>query len=117
MIEVGCLQCRKAYPLPPGELKKWVDESDFGIVYFSMGTMYRLQTFPPQHLSAILNVLGGLKERVVFVGDVEEITTRANMSIPTNILVQSFVPQQDLLGHSKMKLFISHVGTQSHLGM
>ena len=51
-----------------------------------------------------------LKESVIL-----QYNTTAKSNAPDNVLAREWLPQNDLLGHAKTKLFISHCGANSQI--
>lgn len=68
----------------------------------------------PQRIRQIfINVFSTLKQRVIFKWETEEMEGK-----PENVLLKKWCPQQDILAHSNVKLFITHgglLGTQESL--
>lgn len=111
IVEVGCLQCKEqGRPLPP-KLEKWM-QGQKGVILFSMGSMFSFSSFPEHLKSVVMSVFGRLSQGVILVADRDCL---GNFTTPQNVLVTPWVPQQDLLGDERVKLFISHGGIQSHL--
>ncbi|XP_037092013.1 UDP-glucosyltransferase 2-like [Pollicipes pollicipes] len=107
VIEVGGLHCEKAKPLPK-EVTSFLGDSQY--IFFSLGSVARPQDMSEDQRSAVLNALGAMPFKVLLKWDT---TDRTN--IPANILPSKWLPQQDILGDSKCRLFISHGGFASVL--
>lgn len=86
-------------------MQKILDQSE-GVIYFSMGTNVDPSKVSQNMLRKLFNVLSQLPYTVMF--------KHANQSsledIPQNFLVRKWFPQQDVLGHPKVKLFIMQGG-------
>ena len=54
------------------------------------------------------NAFGKLKQRVLWKWESEEMEGK-----PDNVMLSKWLPQQDLLAHPNLKLFISHMGQSS----
>lgn len=52
-----------------------------------------------------MSVFAKLKQRVIVKWDTEDIDYK-----PKNVLIKSWLPQDDILAHENIKLFISHGG-------
>lgn len=57
-------------------------------------------------MQLMLNTFGRINQRVVWKWEGRE----NNINIPPNVLLLPWLPQQDLLGHPKARLFITHGG-------
>ena len=104
-IEVGGMHCRDPEPLPK-ELADFLGDSEF--VYFSLGSMVKPRDMTAEQKSAVLTALGSLPYKVLLKWD-----TTDRSGISANILPSKWLPQQDLLGNSKCRLFITHGGIAS----
>ncbi|BFZ00663.1 hypothetical protein BsWGS_03702 [Bradybaena similaris] len=84
-----------------GEFKKFVDAADKGIIVMSFGGS--VLNLPPEITSKMVSAFKQLDLRVVW---------KVNITSPDlkQILTSKWIPQNDLLGHKKTKLFISHCG-------
>ncbi|BFZ00660.1 hypothetical protein BsWGS_03699 [Bradybaena similaris] len=84
-----------------GEFKKFVDAADNGIVVMSFGGA--VLNVPPEITSKMVSAFKQIDLSVVW---------KVNITSPDpkRIMTSKWTPQNDLLGHEKTKLFISHCG-------
>lgn len=59
--------------------------------------------------SIISDVLGKMKQRILWKCNVQ------NIDLPPNVMIQKWLPQIDILAHPNLKLFISHGGLFSNI--
>ncbi|KFB51605.1 AGAP007374-PA-like protein [Anopheles sinensis] len=104
LVQVGGLHIKPPKRLPD-DLQKFIDEAKDGVIFFSLGTNLRSADLPPAKLAIILGVFGAMKQRVVWKFENENIK-----NLPPNVLVRSWLPQSDILGHHNVKVFITHGG-------
>lgn len=107
VVEIGGLHCRPAKPLPQ-ELENFMQSSgEHGIVYFSLGGTIHGQALPEQIRKTILKVFGELPQKVLWKWEGEM------NDLPPNVRISKWVPQQDVLGHEKIRVFITQGGMLS----
>ncbi|CAG5116590.1 unnamed protein product [Candidula unifasciata] len=84
-----------------GEFKKFVDTAKTGIIVVSFGGS--ILDLPPNIVSKFISAFSKLDLGVVW---------KVNITSPDpkQILTSKWIPQNDLLGHEKTKLFVSHCG-------
>lgn len=106
MIEIGGAQInRKLKPLPT-EIKSILDSAKDGAVYFSMGSNIHSTRLPQEKRDAILRTFAKFP-KIKFLWKWE------NTELPgksSNVHIQQWWPQDDLLGHPNIKCFITHGG-------
>nr|XP_015218913.1 PREDICTED: UDP-glucuronosyltransferase 2A1-like isoform X2 [Lepisosteus oculatus] len=101
---VGGLHCKPAKPLPEN-MEEFVQSSgDDGIVVFSLGSMVKNLT--REKANIIASALGQIPQKVLWRYSGEKPDT-----LSPNTRVYDWIPQNDLLGHPKTKVFITHGGT------
>ncbi|XP_063606320.1 UDP-glycosyltransferase UGT5-like [Penaeus indicus] len=106
-VEIGGMHCRPGKPLPQ-ELESWISGAGAaGVVYFSLGSTNQGIAIPRHYRDILLQAFRRIDQRVLWknvegVGDV-----------PENVLVTKWIPQQDVLAHPNVKVFISHAGLLS----
>ncbi|XP_031331314.1 UDP-glucuronosyltransferase 2A1-like isoform X1 [Photinus pyralis] len=103
----GGFQRAPAKPLPK-ELKAALDAARQGFIYFSLGSSVRNEFLPPDSLKAIMKTFGELPFVVLWKFDRDDLPGK-----PENVMVSQWVPQQDVLRHPNIKLFITQGGLQS----
>ena len=106
VIPVASLMAREAKPLP-ADLQSYMDQSTNGVILVSFGTM--VAELPTEVIHKMLKAFKTLDHNVLF--RYPRPTDLRNVS--SNVRVVSWLPQNDLLGHSNMKLFITHCGMNS----
>ena len=85
------------------ELANWIDTADEGLIVFSMGSMVRSMHHTKSEM--IARALARLPQKVIwrYAGE------RPN-GLGENTKIMEWIPQNDLIGHPKTKLFITHGG-------
>ncbi|XP_055531728.1 UDP-glycosyltransferase UGT5-like [Wyeomyia smithii] len=104
MIEVGGVQIEDVKPLPK-DIGKFLDEATDGAIYFSMGSYLKSTDLPRAKRDAFIRAFSQLKQRVLWKFEDDTIPQK-----PDNLLIKPWLPQNDILAHPNMKLFITHGG-------
>ncbi|XP_017886230.2 UDP-glucuronosyltransferase 1-6-like [Ceratina calcarata] len=108
IIEVGGLHVKNdADPLTP-EVQKWLDESTHGCIFFTFGSMMRIESFPKPVLQTFYKVFEKLAPvRVLMkVAKKEELLP----GLPKNVMIQPWFSQVSVFKHKNVKAFITHGG-------
>uniref|UniRef100_A0A2P2I4R3 UDP-glucuronosyltransferase 2C1-like n=1 Tax=Hirondellea gigas TaxID=1518452 RepID=A0A2P2I4R3_9CRUS len=109
ILLTGCIHCRDPQPLPK-ELEAWVASAgEAGIIFFSLGSAIRSSLLPKEKVEAMVSVFGSLPQKVLWKHDL----TKLEQTLPSNVRLTKWASQQDLLGHPRMRLFITHGGLLS----
>ncbi|XP_035729103.1 UDP-glucuronosyltransferase 2B1-like [Vespa mandarinia] len=107
IIHFGGLHIRnKLNPLPKA-LQEFVDNASNGFIYVSFGTNVHPSMFSDKLKNIFFDTLSNLSVKVVwkFTEDFPE--------IPNNMHVAGWFPQQEILAHPNLKLFVYQGGLQS----
>ncbi|CAG9798502.1 unnamed protein product [Chironomus riparius] len=108
IIEVGGLQVKsKPSPLPK-DIKDFLDNAKDGAILFSLGSKVDISHFSNQTMKIIFNVFSKLEQRVIMKWGSSKLKNK-----PDNVFTSSWLPQDDILAHSNIRLFISHCGIGS----
>ncbi|CAH2004644.1 unnamed protein product [Acanthoscelides obtectus] len=109
VAEIACIHCKKAKPLPE-HLEEFIRGSgDAGFIYFSMGSSVKAANMPVYLRKMLMVVFRNLPQRVLW-----KYESADDMSdLPSNVLLERWLPQQDILGHPKLKAFVTHGGLLS----
>ncbi|XP_062403345.1 UDP-glucuronosyltransferase 2B13-like [Sardina pilchardus] len=104
IVYVGGLQCKPAKPLPQ-DLEDFVQSSgEHGVIIMSMGTL--IGELPSDLTEEIAAAFAELPQKVIWRHFGKIPSTLGN-----NTLLVKWIPQNDLLGHPKTRVFIAHGGT------
>ncbi|XP_045073601.1 UDP-glucuronosyltransferase 2A1-like [Coregonus clupeaformis] len=104
VIYMGGFQCKPAKPLPQ-ELEEFVQSSgEHGVIIMSLGTL--VGQLPHDIADVIAAAFAQLPQKVIWRYKGDRPATLGN-----NTLLVDWMPQNDLLGHPKTKLFVAHGGT------
>ncbi|XP_011495683.1 PREDICTED: UDP-glucuronosyltransferase 2B17-like [Ceratosolen solmsi marchali] len=100
----------------PKEVQKFLDQSSHGFIYFSFGSMMRIETFPKHVLEMFYTTFEKIAPvRVLIkVAKPEELPP----GLPSNVLTQPWLSQIKVLQHKNIKAFITHgglLGTQESI--
>lgn len=79
-----------------------------GAIFFSFGTNAKTSTLPKEQVQIFLDVFSKLTQRVVMKWESDSLEGK-----PENVLIGKWLPQDDILAHKNVKIFISHGGLGS----
>ncbi|KOX67539.1 UDP-glucuronosyltransferase 2B4 [Melipona quadrifasciata] len=119
-IEIGGLHVQEEGVELPASLEKWMNESTHGFVYFSFGSMVKIESFPIKHVNIFYNSLGKIAPVRVLMKIAK--SSELPPGLPKNVHVLPWIPQVKVLKHKNVKAFITHgglMGTQEaiHYGV
>ncbi|XP_076876241.1 UDP glucuronosyltransferase 5 family, polypeptide D1 [Brachyhypopomus gauderio] len=104
IIYIGGFQCKPSKPLSE-DLESFVQSSgEHGFIIMSLGTL--VNSLPKDTADEIAAVFAKLPQKVIWRHLGPSPSTLGN-----NTMLVSWMPQNDLLAHSKVKAFVAHGGT------
>ncbi|XP_023012473.2 UDP-glycosyltransferase UGT5 [Leptinotarsa decemlineata] len=107
MVNIGGYHVNPPKRLPK-DLQEYCDSAEHGVIYFSMGSNLKTSNIPQDIQRAILNTLRKLKQKVLWKWDEDHVPDK-----PENVKMEKWFPQQDILAHPNVRLFITHGGLLS----
>uniref|UniRef100_A0A8W7PY65 UDP-glucuronosyltransferase n=1 Tax=Anopheles coluzzii TaxID=1518534 RepID=A0A8W7PY65_ANOCL len=108
LIEVGGFHVnRKVNPLPE-DIKSFIEQSEHGVIYFSMGSNLKPSKMDKQKRNDVIKVLSNLKQNIIWKWDDDTLVVDKK-----KFLIGKWFPQDDILAHPNVKLFITHGGLLS----
>ncbi|XP_057333523.1 UDP-glycosyltransferase UGT5-like [Microplitis mediator] len=113
LIEVGGLHVQEHYKAMPQDLEKWMNESTAGVIYFTLGSMVNIETFPENTMLAFYSVFRKFAPvRVLMkIGNKDKLLP----GLPDNVKISSWIPQVAVLAHKNTVAFITHSGLMGSL--
>ncbi|KAM4602841.1 UDP-glucuronosyltransferase 2C1-like [Polymixia lowei] len=104
VVYIGGFHCKPAKPLPQ-HLEEFVQSSgEHGVIIMSLGTF--VSELPGDVTDEIAAAFAKLPQKVIWRHKGDRPATLGN-----NTLLVDWMPQNDLLGHPKTKVFVAHGGT------
>nr|XP_033333680.1 UDP-glucuronosyltransferase-like [Megalopta genalis] len=95
-------------PTPlPADLQCFVDNATEGFIYFSLGNIAKSSRMPKETLQIFIDVFSTLPYKVVWKFE------KDMPNKPENVFTGKWLPQQSILAHPNVKLFIYQGGVQS----
>ncbi|XP_056632310.1 UDP-glucosyltransferase 2-like isoform X2 [Diorhabda sublineata] len=91
----------------PKDLKQFLDEGKNGVIYFSLGSNVNSNLLTEEFKKAVIESFAEIPHKVLLKMD------REIQGFSENVLVRKWLPQQDILRHPNVKLFITQGGLQS----
>jgi len=80
------------------DLEAFVSGGEDGFIYFSFGSIVKGKNMLEEYRQIFVNVFGKLKQRVLWKWETEEMA-----DLPSNVKLSKWIPQQDILGHPKIR--------------
>lgn len=105
MIEVGGMHLNRIPNPLPADVREILDSANEGVVFFSMGSNIQSTTFPITKRDALLRTFAKLNLKVLWKWEDDNFPDK-----PDNLYVRKWWPQEDILAHRNVKVFITHGG-------
>ncbi|XP_043660169.1 UDP-glycosyltransferase UGT5 [Drosophila teissieri] len=106
VIEVGGIQVKEQPDALPQNLEKFLSEAPQGAILLSLGSNLKKDHLKADTVQKMFNVLSKLQQKVIWKwDDLEHVPGKS-----ANILYSKWVPQDDVLAHPNITLFITHAG-------
>lgn len=106
-IEIGGIHCREGQPLPH-DLQLFMDSHPEGVIYVSFGSTVKPSLMNSERKQIFIDTFRKLKMPIIWKWDEDNIA-----DLPKHVMIQKWVPQQDILAHPNLKLFVTHGGLLS----
>lgn len=102
IVLVGGINCNLRNPLPK-DLESWVS-GEHGFIVFTLGSM--VSDMPEETTAVFLEAFRQIPQKVIW-----RHTGKVTDSVPENVKMMEWVPQNDLLAHPGVRAFITHGGS------
>eukprot|EP00066_Takifugu_rubripes_P003234 XP_003965667.1 PREDICTED: UDP-glucuronosyltransferase 2A2 [Takifugu rubripes] len=101
---VGGLHCKPAGPLPE-DVEAFVQSSgEAGVIVVSFGSM--VTDLPTERAEVMAAAFGRMRQKVIW-----RYSGAAPQTLSANTKLMKWIPQNDLLGHTQTRVFVTHGGT------
>ena len=104
LVAIGGITVKTSTGKLPADIKNFIDGANKGVILVTFGTMFSTM---PDHLvgkfSSAFQRLGGY--RVLW-----RLKNKDNFTLPDNVMIREWLPQNDILAQPSVKLFITHCG-------
>ena len=107
ILNLGGLHSKPGEKLE-GNLKSFMDSFPEGVVYVSFGSHFKASNMKPNQKAMFYDAFEELKIPIIWKWNDDDIS-----GIPNNVFVSKWVPQNDLLSHPNLKVFVTHGGLLS----
>lgn len=104
IIQIGGCHIKAPKPLTI-DLQTYLDQSPNGVIIFSMGSLLPSAKMPIKYRQTFLDAFGQLKQNIIWKFEDE-----AAVNVPSNVRIERWLPQSDILAHPNVVLFITHGG-------
>ena len=104
---VGGIHCRPGKQLP-AELKEYMDSHPEGVVYVSFGSQFKASSMTSEQKTIFNEAFEELNVPIIWKWNDDNVS-----GIPKNVRVSKWLPQNDLLAHPNLKVFVTHGGLLS----
>ncbi|XP_059475739.1 UDP-glycosyltransferase UGT5-like [Neocloeon triangulifer] len=108
IIEVGGMHVsREVKPLAK-EFKDFLDGAKEGAIYFSMGSNLKSELMGDDRIKAFVQAFSKIPQRVLWKWESDSVPGQSK-----NVKVAAWMPQQEILAHPNVQVFITHGGLLS----
>ncbi|XP_049860385.1 UDP-glucosyltransferase 2-like [Schistocerca gregaria] len=108
IVELTGIHIEKERKPLPKDVRAFLDGARDGVVYFSLGSNVQSSAMPPDTVRAFLDAFAGIPQRVLWKWEADRLPGQ-----PGNVMTAKWLPQQDVLAHRNVRLFITQGGLQS----
>lgn len=106
IVEIGGIQIKEQPDPLPADIAKFLETAQHGAILLCLGSNVKSTAVKPELIQAMFKVLSSLKQHVIWKWEDPDNTPGKS----PNILYKKWLPQDDILAHPKIKLFITHAG-------
>lgn len=92
MVEIGGIHIEEERDALPVDIQEFLDSASDGAILFSFGSNVKSSMLPKHKLDAILRAFGGLKQKVLFKWENDDLPNK-----PHNMMIKKWLPQTDIL--------------------
>ncbi|VEN46987.1 unnamed protein product [Callosobruchus maculatus] len=107
VISMEQMHIKPVKPLPK-DLKQFLDNAKEGVVYFSLGSNVKSINIPEKLRKVLIEAFAELPYKVLWKFEADDLPGK-----PENVLIGKWIPQQDVLAHPNVKVFVTQCGLQS----
>ena len=108
-VNLGMMNYKGVKKLAPEDkIGQFLDSAKEGVVYVSFGSVISASLMPDEKRQHFLNAFKKLKQKVLWKWETEHMD-----GLPANVMLSKWLPQQEVLAHPNVKLFITHGGQSS----
>ena len=107
MVNVGGIHCQKGKALP-SDLQKYMDSHPEGVIYVSFGSLFKSTSMSKEQKLIFHETFRELQMPIIWKWDNDDLA-----GIPKNVWLSKWLPQNDLLAHQNLKVFVTHGGLLS----
>ncbi|KAK9882073.1 hypothetical protein WA026_018919 [Henosepilachna vigintioctopunctata] len=104
MVNIGGFHIKTPKPLPKDLLEE-IESSKDGVILFTLGSTVKSKDMPEDIVKILLKTFSKLKQKVLWKYEDENL-----IGCPENVIIRKWLPQNDILAHKNVKLFITHGG-------
>ena len=104
MVSVGGLTGKRSTGKLPPDIENFIDGAEKGIILTTFGSM---ASVIPAHMVEKFSLAFGRLDgyRIIW-----RLNNEDNVKLPDNVMISQWLPQNDILAHPSIKLFITHCG-------
>jgi glucuronosyltransferase len=110
MVEVAGMHIRPPVEMSP-DILEFIEAAKKGVIYLSFGSDVKFADFPEEKIFAFLDVFENLTDYRILMKWERNVLPRQIH----RIVIGPWMPQQEILAHPNVRLFITHGGLLSHI--
>ncbi|XP_032678664.1 UDP-glucuronosyltransferase 2C1-like [Odontomachus brunneus] len=108
IVYIGGFRVDRQKKKLPQDLDKLLNDTKEGCIYFSLGTNIKSNILPIDRRNMLLKTFAALPYKVLWKFESDYLANK-----PDNVEIRKWFPQQKVLAHPNVRLFISHGGLNS----
>ena len=106
-VTMGMMKCDLP-PALPQDLQKFMDEAEHGVILVSFGSVVQASEMTDGLRLKLSSVFKELKQKILWKWETEEMKDK-----PSNVKLSKWLPQESILAHPNLRLFVTHGGQSS----